>query len=127
MLTVVGVLGKLVTGWVPRPFRGNRLLIGVAMIPRGEVGLIFAQVGLAAGAIAGGEFGAIMLMVVVTTLITPPWLSAIVGVPAGTDRGDDSMGGLSELVSGMRDTVRRATRPVRRSGMDGPRKPGDRK
>ncbi|MCC7195649.1 MAG: cation:proton antiporter [Gemmatimonadaceae bacterium] len=127
VLTVVGVLGKLVTGWVPRPFQGNRLLIGVAMIPRGEVGLIFAQVGLAAGAIAGGEFGAIMLMVVVTTLITPPWLSAIVGVPAGTDRGDDSMGGLSELVSGMRDTVRRATRPVRRSGMDHPREPGERK
>jgi Kef-type K+ transport system membrane component KefB len=117
LLTIVGVLGKLVTGWAPRPFDGNRMLIGVAMIPRGEVGLIFAQVALGSGAIAGGEFGAIMMMVVVTTLITPPWLNSIVHAPAGGRQDAGIMNGLSDLVAGVRRTVRRATRPVLRDSI----------
>jgi Kef-type K+ transport system membrane component KefB len=76
-LIVCGVLGKVAAGWAPVWFKGRKLLIGVAMVPRGEVGLIFAQMGLAAGAIDDGLFGAIMLMVLVTTLITPPALAAI--------------------------------------------------
>lgn len=118
LLTVVGVLGKLVTGYFLRGFEGNRLLIGVAMIPRGEVGLIFAQVGLASGAIAGGEFGAIMMMVVATTLITPPWLGALTRTN-GAKRGDAPGSGLADLVSGARgDGEGRATRPVRRAKAD---------
>jgi Kef-type K+ transport system membrane component KefB len=76
-LIVCGILGKIAAGWAPVWFKGNKLLIGVAMVPRGEVGLIFAQMGLAAGAIDGGLFGAIMLMVLVTTLVTPPALASI--------------------------------------------------
>lgn len=76
-LIVCGILGKVAAGWAPVWIKGNKLLIGVAMVPRGEVGLIFAQMGLAAGAIDGGLFGAIMLMVLVTTLVTPPALAAI--------------------------------------------------
>ena len=76
-LIVCGVLGKLASGWAPWWYKGRKLLIGMAMVPRGEVGLIFAQMGLAAGAIDGGMFGAIMLMVLVTTLVTPPALAAI--------------------------------------------------
>jgi Kef-type K+ transport system membrane component KefB len=76
-LIVCGILGKVAAGWAPVWFKGNKLLIGVAMVPRGEVGLIFAQMGLAAGAIDGGLFGAIMMMVLVTTLVTPPALAAI--------------------------------------------------
>lgn len=117
MLTVIGVVGKLVTGWAPRPFEGSRMLIGVAMIPRGEVGLIFAQVALGSGAIAGGEFGAIMMMVVVTTLITPPWLNSIVRAPDGSRSDTGIMNGLSDLVTGVRRTVRRATRPVLRDSI----------
>src|SRR5688500_19751572 len=60
-----------------RSFRGNKTLIGVAMVPRGEVGLIFAQMGLSTGAIGPDLFGAIMLMVLVTTLVTPPLLGMI--------------------------------------------------
>jgi Kef-type K+ transport system membrane component KefB len=76
-LVVCGILGKVAAGWAPFWYRGNKLMIGVAMIPRGEVGLIFAQMGLAAGAIGTGLFGAIMLMVLTTTLVTPPALAAI--------------------------------------------------
>jgi hypothetical protein len=50
-------------------------LVGVAMVPRGEVGLIFAQMGLTTAVLSGGQFGAIMLMVMGTTMITPPWLA----------------------------------------------------
>jgi Kef-type K+ transport system membrane component KefB len=84
-LIVCGVLGKVAAGWAPVWYRGNKLLIGVAMVPRGEVGLIFAQMGLGAGAIDDGLFGAIMMMVLVTTLVTPPALAAIArrGAPVG--------------------------------------------
>ena len=85
VLTAVGVAGKVIAGFVPPRFTGRRLLVGVAMVPRGEVGLIFAQVALVSGAIAAGEFGAIMLMVILTTVVTPPWLAALVRAapPAG--------------------------------------------
>jgi Kef-type K+ transport system membrane component KefB len=106
-LIVCGVVGKIVAGYVPWWFRGRKLLVGAAMVPRGEVGLIFAQMGLSTGAIDAGLFGAIMLMVLVTTLITPPMLGRIVRqAPTGTfpvpvraeDRPGD--GGLDDLVAG---------------------------
>lgn len=112
-LTVIGVVGKLISGFALRNFDGNRMLIGVAMIPRGEVGLIFAQVGLASGAIAAGEFGALMLMVVATTLITPPWLMALTSTKK-VKPAEVLFDGLTNLVSGVRQTVKRATRPVTR-------------
>jgi len=76
VITAVGIAGKGRVRLFTSEVRGNRLLVGVAMIPRGEVGLIFAQVGLASGAIGPGEFGAIMAMVVVTTLVDArTWLA----------------------------------------------------
>jgi Kef-type K+ transport system membrane component KefB len=114
VLVVIAVAGKVVAGLALRGFEGNRLLVGVAMVPRGEVGLIFAQVGIATGAIAGGQFGAIMLMVVVTTLVTPPWLAAITRTKAV--RSFDPAGeGLDDLVSGARPHTPRATQPVKRN------------
>src|SRR6185503_4266884 len=62
-LIVCGIGGKILAGFVPYWFRGNKLLVGVAMVPRGEVGLIFAQMGLNTRAIDHGLFGALMLMV----------------------------------------------------------------
>ena len=111
-LTVVAIGGKVVAGFAPPRFAGRRLLVGVAMVPRGEVGLIFAQVALASGAIAAGEFGAIMLMVILTTVVTPPWLAALVRAapPAPDARGD----GLDDLVVGARRPSGRATTAVRR-------------
>ena len=44
---------------------------------RGEVGLIFAQMGLATGALDDGLFSAVVLMVMVTTFIAPPWLARL--------------------------------------------------
>ncbi|HJQ19652.1 MAG TPA: cation:proton antiporter [Gemmatimonadaceae bacterium] len=77
-LIAVGIVGKVVAGYAPWWFKGRKLLVGIAMVPRGEVGLIFAQMGLASAAISAGEFGAIMLMVLATTFITPPALARLV-------------------------------------------------
>ena len=101
-LIICGIVGKLAAGYAPWWFRGRKLLVGVAMIPRGEVGLIFAQMGLAAGAINAGEYGALMLMVLVTTFVTPPSLARLSrryasAQPAAVDR---SGGGIDDLVAG---------------------------
>ncbi len=77
VLLVIGIAGKVAAGFAPWWYTGNKLLVGVAMVPRGEVGLIFAQMGLAASAIDAGEFGAIMVMVLGTTFVTPPALSML--------------------------------------------------
>jgi len=74
LLVVVAVVGKFLAGYAPIWFRGRKSVIGVGMVPRGEVGLIFAQMGLSTGALDPGIFSAIMLMVMVTTLMTPPLL-----------------------------------------------------
>jgi Kef-type K+ transport system membrane component KefB len=52
----------------------NRLAIGVGMIPRGEVGLVFAGVGSATGILSKSLNAAIIVMVIITTFIAPPLL-----------------------------------------------------
>ena len=78
LLTLAAILGKQACSLgVPRPM--NRLAVGVGMIPRGEVGLIFASIGL--GLTVAGEpvvsrevYSAVVAMVIATTLVTPPAL-----------------------------------------------------
>ena len=96
VLCVVAIVGKLLAGYAPWWITARRSVIGVAMIPRGEVGLIFAQMGLATGTLDEGLFSAVILMVMVTTFIAPPWLTALAGRrPATPDTS-----GLDELVYG---------------------------
>jgi Kef-type K+ transport system membrane component KefB len=73
-LTVVAIIGKLAAGFAAfgQPLR--KLVIGVGMIPRGEVGLIFAGMGLASGLLSSGLYSSVALMVMATTFITPPIL-----------------------------------------------------
>lgn len=77
LLTLVAILGKLVAGYAAfgRPLR--KFVIGVGMVPRGEVGLIFAQLGLSAGLLSAGLYSSVALMVIVTTFLTPPVLRAL--------------------------------------------------
>jgi Kef-type K+ transport system membrane component KefB len=78
-LTVVAIIGKQACGLAVVERGLNRLAIGIGMVPRGEVGLIFAGIGLTLS--VGGErivdeatFAAILVMVMLTTLVSPPWL-----------------------------------------------------
>lgn len=100
LLILVGVVGKFVAAYAPWKFKGNKKLIGVAMIPRGEVGLIFAQMGLSTGAVTPAIFSALTLMVMVTTFLAPPLL-AMVGKGQPSTPGDMSgEGGIDDLVAG---------------------------
>ena len=76
-LFVIAVLGKIVSGFAVFWRKVNRLAIGVGMVPRGEVGLIFAQLGLLAGVLSPDVFSAILIMVMGTTLMTPPLLKPL--------------------------------------------------
>ncbi len=74
-LILVAIIGKLVTGWFVFGQPGiNRLAIGVGMIPRGEVGLVFAGIGAASGAIDKSLQVAIIIMVIFTTFLAPLFL-----------------------------------------------------
>jgi Kef-type K+ transport system membrane component KefB len=84
LLTIVGVLGKFAAGYAPFWFRGNKALIGAGMIPRGEVGLIFAQMGRAGGLLDDGLYAAVTVVVMVTTFIAPPLLKALSSQAPGT-------------------------------------------
>jgi Kef-type K+ transport system membrane component KefB len=71
LLTAVGVAGKVLAGFATLRRGMKRSIIGVGMIPRGEVGLVFAQIGLSAKLLTGGLYSAVAMMVILTTLMTP--------------------------------------------------------
>jgi Kef-type K+ transport system membrane component KefB len=71
-LLASAILGKLFAGFGVKSGK-NKWAIGVGMLPRGEVGLVFAAIGISLGVISDALFSAIILMVIVTTLIAPPW------------------------------------------------------
>jgi Kef-type K+ transport system membrane component KefB len=98
VLLLVAVLGKiagcaagaLVTGFGAR----NSIIVGIGMIPRGEVGLITASIGFASGLISRGIYVQVVVLVLATTLITP----ALLGL-AFKRRGEAAEPALIPLVS----------------------------
>jgi Kef-type K+ transport system membrane component KefB len=78
-ITVVAIVGKQVCGLVVVGKDIDRLSVGIGMVPRGEVGLIFANIGLTLN-IAGVRviedrvYSAVVVMVILTTMMTPPLL-----------------------------------------------------
>ncbi len=75
-IVVVAIAGKYVSGF----FAGNvnKNIVGFGMVPRGEVGLIFASMGIGLGVINEEIFSVIVIMVIFTTLLTPPVLTYFV-------------------------------------------------
>jgi Kef-type K+ transport system membrane component KefB len=72
-VTAVAVVGKLAAGLCARP--AGAWVVGWGMVPRGEVGLIFAMVGKQLGVMDEAMFSVIVIMVILTTLVTPPVLT----------------------------------------------------
>ena len=90
-LIVVAIFGKVVTGLaVFSKEKLNRLAIGVGMIPRGEVGLVFAGVGAASGALSPAADAAIIMMVILTTFIAPPLLRLVFKEPTASPQSVSS-------------------------------------
>jgi Kef-type K+ transport system membrane component KefB len=86
-LTVVAILGKQACALAVVTRGADRLAVGLGMIPRGEVGLIFAGMGLTLKVggrplLGAGEFAAVVAMVLLTTVLTPPLLRWRLGGPS---------------------------------------------
>lgn len=75
-LAVVGFLSKFAAGFCAWG-KVRRAFVGAGMVPRGEVGLIFAQIGKETGALPEGVFVAVVLAVFATTFLAPPLLKAL--------------------------------------------------
>jgi Kef-type K+ transport system membrane component KefB len=77
-LVAVAIVGKIITGWSifgKEPV--NRWAIGVGMIPRGEVGLVFAGIGASSGILSAPLQASIIVMVILTTFLAPPFLQLV--------------------------------------------------
>ncbi len=77
-LITVAIIGKVITGFsmFGQP-QINHLAIGVGMIPRGEVGLVFAGVGAASGVLSKSVGAVIIMMVILTNFLAPPLLRLV--------------------------------------------------
>ena len=82
VLTALAIVGKVAAGWAAPWARFRRGVVGVGMVPRGEVGLIFADIGRRTGILNEAVFGGILLMVMATTFVAPPGLKLLFGSPA---------------------------------------------
>ncbi|MGJ3253481.1 MAG: cation:proton antiporter [Elainellaceae cyanobacterium] len=77
-MIAIAILGKVIAGFtVFGQGQINRLAIGIGMVPRGEVGLVFAGVGSASGALSKPLEAAIIVMVIFTTFLAPPFLRIV--------------------------------------------------
>src|SRR5262245_38262454 len=76
IVTVLAVLSKLIGCGVAAWPMGKKKAaqIGMGMVPRGEVGIVVAQIGLSLNAVDAGTYGVVLFMAVATTLIAPPFL-----------------------------------------------------
>jgi Na+:H+ antiporter len=108
-LLIAGIAGKLVSAGGLAGLRADRLLVGIGMIPRGEVGLIFASIGLAEGVFGDDQYAALLIVILVTTLMTPPllrWRIAGLRLTEAADVGDDEGGDWDVAVVGDRIVLR---------------------
>jgi Kef-type K+ transport system membrane component KefB len=96
LLTLAAIAGKQVCGLAVLERGINRLAVGLGMIPRGEVGLIFAGIGatlmlpttagVSEPVIGPATFGAVVIMVIITTIVTPLSLKWSLGRKPRTSR-----------------------------------------
>ncbi len=108
LLTAIAIVSKVIAAAGALGTRTDKLLIGIGMIPRGEVGLIFATIGLSVGVFDDELHATILLVVLLTTVITPPMLRWRLGkAPTeGTILGEDQTashepdGGWLQVVDG---------------------------
>ena len=83
--TLLAILAKIFGCATPAAFCGfnlrGSLRVGVGMIPRGEVALIIASIGLSSGVLQSDIFSICILMTLVTTVVAPPGLIALFSSP----------------------------------------------
>jgi len=79
LITVIAIVSKLLGGFLGALALGRRgaLIVGVGMVPRGEVGVVIASLGLAAGVFSAHLYALIVAMSLLTSIVTPPMLAAL--------------------------------------------------
>jgi len=79
VVTVIAVISKLAGGFLGALSLGRRgaLIVGVGMVPRGEVGVVIASLGLAGGVFSNETYAVIVAMSLLTSIVTPPVLAAL--------------------------------------------------
>ncbi len=84
VLSLLAIVAKLAGCGLPALSLGRKdaLRVGVGMVPRGEVGLSVAAVGLGLHTISQEAYGIVIFMTAVTTLLAPPWLRYLFRKPA---------------------------------------------
>jgi Kef-type K+ transport system membrane component KefB len=73
-LAVVAILSKIVAALLIREKFARRVVIGMSMVPRGEVGLVFAEIGRHTGLFNTEIYTTVVIVIAYTTLFTPFWL-----------------------------------------------------
>jgi len=83
IIIAVAIVSKLIGCGLPASIflrdKSKAMKVGIGMISRGEVGLIVAGIGVSAGVLSADVYATIIIMVAVTTLITPLWLKKAYG------------------------------------------------
>jgi Kef-type K+ transport system membrane component KefB/predicted amino acid-binding ACT domain protein len=82
ILSAIAIVSKVGSALGAIGSRGDKWTIGFGMLPRGEVGLIFASIGLSVGALSEELYGSVLVVVLVTTLVAPPLLRWRLGTQA---------------------------------------------
>ncbi|MDO8532865.1 MAG: cation:proton antiporter [Dehalococcoidia bacterium] len=104
VISALAVVGKIVGCGLPSLAVGfnprGALRIGFGMLPRGEVALIVAGVGLTRGVITETVFGVAILMTLVTTLMAPPLLQAAFKIPGPGRRGTEAVPATKHSLAG---------------------------
>ena len=107
ILSVIAVGGKMIAAVGAIGTNTDKLVIGIGMVPRGEVGLIFASIGVSVGVFNDDLYAVVLLVVLVTTVLTPPllrWRIQSNDSSAGLDDGipdtDEPTGGWIRLING---------------------------
>jgi len=79
VVTVIAIVSKLAGGFLGAWSLGTRsaLIVGVGMVPRGEVGVVIASLGLAAGVFSNQTYAVIVAMSLLTSIVTPPVLQVL--------------------------------------------------
>lgn len=116
ILLVIAAAGKLIAAVGAAGTGSDKLTVGLGMLPRGEVGLIFATIGLQAGVLGEDLYAALLLVVLVTTLVTPPLLKLrsrrVLERARAAARAVDGEGGFVEPVPVVVDGEIRRPGPV---------------
>ncbi len=71
---IIAIIGKMLGAFLISEKNSTRLIIGMAMVPRGEIGLIFAEIGRSSGILNDTIYAGIILVIAYTTITSPIWI-----------------------------------------------------